>query len=74
MLPEEVSLLTVEQWARLRVRPGITGAWQVCGRSSLSFDEMIGLDVGYWQHWSPLTDVRILARTPLAVLRPSSTA
>lgn len=54
---------------RLDVRPGITGLWQVSGRSELSWAESIRLDLQYVDEWSLLLDLRILARTPLAVLR-----
>jgi lipopolysaccharide/colanic/teichoic acid biosynthesis glycosyltransferase len=54
-------------WNRLRVPPGLTGLWQVSGRCALSFKEMVELDVEYWRKWSPLLDVRILARTPVAL-------
>ena len=54
-------------WDRLRVTPGLTGLWQVSGRCELSFREMVDLDIAYWQDWSPMLDVRILARTPVAL-------
>jgi lipopolysaccharide/colanic/teichoic acid biosynthesis glycosyltransferase len=54
-------------WNRLRVTPGLTGLWQVSGRCSLSFKEMVDLDIAYWRDWSPMLDVRILARTPVAL-------
>ncbi len=58
-------------WHRRRLleaMPGITGLWQVNGRSRLKFDEMVRLDLRYAQTWSPWLDVKILARTPRAVL------
>lgn len=54
---------------RSRVNPGITGLWQVSGRSDLSFQRMVELDVAYIQHWSLLLDLQILIRTIPAVLR-----
>ncbi len=48
---------------RLRVKPGITGLWQVSGRASLSYDEMIDLDVFYLENWSLGLDLKILIRT-----------
>ncbi|MBW3575907.1 MAG: sugar transferase, partial [Actinobacteria bacterium] len=63
-LPEEAALYDQAAWARMATKPGLTGLWQVSGRSRLSFEEMIELDVRYWQEWSPLLDVRILLRTP----------
>jgi exopolysaccharide biosynthesis polyprenyl glycosylphosphotransferase len=57
-------------WAeqRSRVRPGITGLWQVRGRSSLAFEDMISFDLEYIQNWSLSADVRILLETPGFVL------
>jgi exopolysaccharide biosynthesis polyprenyl glycosylphosphotransferase len=54
---------------RFSIRPGITGMWQVSGRSSLTFDEWIALDFQYIEDWSLELDFRILARTVPAVLR-----
>jgi exopolysaccharide biosynthesis polyprenyl glycosylphosphotransferase len=53
---------------RLRVRPGLTGLWQVSGRSDLSWDESVRLDLYYVDNWSMLQDLSILARTVHAVL------
>lgn len=50
------------------VRPGITGLWQVSGRSDLSYDKRVVLDVEYVENWHLLLDVRILLRTPWVVL------
>jgi Undecaprenyl-phosphate galactose phosphotransferase WbaP len=52
----------------LRVRPGITGLWQVSGRSDTSYDERVGLDVWYTQNWSLVYDVAILFKTVGVVL------
>jgi exopolysaccharide biosynthesis polyprenyl glycosylphosphotransferase len=52
----------------LEVKPGITGLWQVNGRSRVSFDEMVRLDLRYARSWSLALDLRILAQTPRAVL------
>jgi exopolysaccharide biosynthesis polyprenyl glycosylphosphotransferase len=60
-----------QQRARHSVRPGITGLWQVSGRSSLSWDERVQLDCVYTRHWSVTTDLRIIARTIAVVLRGS---
>ena len=54
---------------RQDVKPGMTGLWQVNGRSRLGYDEMIDLDLEYARTWSPGSDLRILARTPFAVFR-----
>ena len=73
-LPAEVALYDEAAWARMAVNPGLTGLWQVSGRSRLAFQEMVELDVRYWQEWSPLLDLRILLRTPKAVLWGRETA
>jgi lipopolysaccharide/colanic/teichoic acid biosynthesis glycosyltransferase len=52
----------------LEVTPGITGLWQVLGRSETSFDEMVRLDIYYAENWSLDMDVRILIQTIPAVL------
>ena len=48
---------------RLEVAPGITGLWQVSGRSELSFDEACLLDIYYIENWSPILDIKIVFRT-----------
>lgn len=67
-LPAEVK--RYEDWHRQRllVRPGMTGLWQVNGRSNLTFDEMVRLDLYYAEHWSPWLDAKIVLRTIPAVL------
>jgi len=54
---------------RLKAIPGLTGLWQVSGRSSVSFEEMVRLDVRYINDWSLLLDLRILLRTIPVVLK-----
>ncbi len=68
-IPEEVA--GYEEWhrKRLAVSPGVTGLWQVSGRSELSFDEMVHYDIYYIQNWSLGLDIRILLRTIPTVLR-----
>jgi exopolysaccharide biosynthesis polyprenyl glycosylphosphotransferase len=56
---------------RLRARPGLTGMWQVSGRSDCSFDDYIRLDLNYVDNWTLWTDVAILAKTLPVVLRRS---
>lgn len=59
-------------WQRNRLmgkKPGITGLWQVTGRSSTSFDDMVRLDLRYLNRWSILLDLKIIARTPLAMVK-----
>jgi exopolysaccharide biosynthesis polyprenyl glycosylphosphotransferase len=67
-LPLEVDRYTLMQSRRLRVRPGLTGLWQVSGRSDLSWTESIRLDLYYVDNWSMIQDLVILARTVVAVL------
>jgi lipopolysaccharide/colanic/teichoic acid biosynthesis glycosyltransferase len=69
-IPYEVA--AYDTWHRrrvLEVKPGITGSWQVNGRSRVRFDEMVRLDLQYARSWSPWIDVMILIRTPGAVFR-----
>jgi lipopolysaccharide/colanic/teichoic acid biosynthesis glycosyltransferase len=68
-LPYEVA--AYQTWHRrrvLEVKPGITGLWQVNGRCRLKFDDMVRLDLRYARVWSPWLDIKILIRTPKAVL------
>jgi exopolysaccharide biosynthesis polyprenyl glycosylphosphotransferase len=68
-LPDEVAAWSPEVHERLRVRPGITGLWQVSGRSDCSFDDYARFDLYYVDNWSLATDVAILVRTvPLVLL------
>ena len=59
-----------EPWhlRRLETTPGMTGLWQVSGRSNLTFDEMVMMDIMYVDSWSPILDLQILMRTALAVV------
>jgi len=71
-LPYEVERYS--PWHRRRLieaRPGITGLWQVNGRSRTSFDEMVRMDLQYVLHWSLWQDFKILLKTPLAVFSGS---
>jgi lipopolysaccharide/colanic/teichoic acid biosynthesis glycosyltransferase len=68
-LPYEVEKYDV--WHRRRLleaKPGITGLWQVSGRCRVKFDDMVRLDLQYARTWSPWEDVKILVRTPAAVV------
>jgi exopolysaccharide biosynthesis polyprenyl glycosylphosphotransferase len=56
---------------RLLVKPGITGPWQISGRSQLSWEESVALDLNYVENWSPLSDLVIVAKTLLLVFRSS---
>jgi lipopolysaccharide/colanic/teichoic acid biosynthesis glycosyltransferase len=67
-IPYEVSFYRPQDMARFACAPGITGLWQVSGRSDLSFDSMIGLDLQYIERRSIGFDLQILLRTIPAVL------
>jgi lipopolysaccharide/colanic/teichoic acid biosynthesis glycosyltransferase len=56
------------QWGRLAVLPGLTGLWQVSGRSKLSSDQMVRLDLYYIENWTPFLDLFIILRTFWVVL------
>ncbi|GAA1745132.1 sugar transferase [Rothia terrae] len=66
-LPSEVAQYEEDAYRRLLVKPGITGLWQVSGRSNLSWEESIRLDLYYVDNWSVIGDFVILFRTVRAV-------
>lgn len=68
-LRSEVATYGSDAVRRLRVKPGLTGLWQVSGRSDLSWDESLRLDLRYVDNWSMMLDLQILWRTTRAVLR-----
>lgn len=68
-LPAEVEQYDARVRRRLRVRPGLTGLWQVSGRSELSWEEGIRLDLEYIEQWSLMLDLVVLVRTARAVVR-----
>ena len=63
--PLQYELEYYEEWHKLRleVKPGLTGLWQVSGRSSVPFNEMVKLDLYYIEHWTLLLDFKIMMRT-----------
>jgi lipopolysaccharide/colanic/teichoic acid biosynthesis glycosyltransferase len=69
-LPER-DYLRLDDWHRKRylVLPGMTGLWQVSGRSELGFDELVRLDFLYLERWSVFLDLSILLKTVPAVIR-----
>jgi len=67
-LPEEYARYQEWHKKRLEVLPGITGLWQISGRSEIPFDEMVLLDIYYAENWSPGLDLRILLQTIPKVL------
>jgi lipopolysaccharide/colanic/teichoic acid biosynthesis glycosyltransferase len=64
----EVEMYSTRDHVRLSVSPGLTGLWQVSGRSELTFQQMIDLDLEYVERWSVWLDFKILCRTPLVVI------
>jgi lipopolysaccharide/colanic/teichoic acid biosynthesis glycosyltransferase len=68
-LPEEVEKYTEQVRRRLLVKPGLTGLWQVSGRSDLPWDEAVRLDLSYVENWSLALDAVILLRTPTATVK-----
>jgi lipopolysaccharide/colanic/teichoic acid biosynthesis glycosyltransferase len=68
-IPYELQYYDPWQWRRvLDAKPGLTGLWQVQGRSRTTFAEMVRLDLHYIDHWSLWTDLKLLLQTPWAVL------
>jgi exopolysaccharide biosynthesis polyprenyl glycosylphosphotransferase len=70
-LPEEAARYAAHVRRRLVVKPGLTGLWQVNGRSDLSWDESVRLDLRYVENWSLALDLQILWKTGAAVRRGS---
>jgi lipopolysaccharide/colanic/teichoic acid biosynthesis glycosyltransferase len=70
-LPAEVAVYPDDMRRRLVVRPGMTGLWQVSGRSDLPWEEAVRLDLRYVENWSLSLDLIIMLRTLTAVLRSS---
>jgi lipopolysaccharide/colanic/teichoic acid biosynthesis glycosyltransferase len=70
-LPREVARYDSSVSRRLLVRPGLTGLWQISGRSDLSWEESVRLDLRYVENWSLALDALILVKTLRAVLSRS---
>ncbi|MEO1094678.1 MAG: sugar transferase [Cyanobacteria bacterium J06638_28] len=61
---DEVAQYTPRHWKRLDVKPGLTGQWQVSGRSTIKdFEEIVNLDLHYQQVWTPLYDLELIFKT-----------
>jgi lipopolysaccharide/colanic/teichoic acid biosynthesis glycosyltransferase len=69
--PHEVERYEYAHFTRLLVKPGVTGLWQVSGRSELCFEDAVVLDCSYAVEWSNFLDLKILAKTVAVVLRGS---
>jgi lipopolysaccharide/colanic/teichoic acid biosynthesis glycosyltransferase len=67
-IPYEVEMYKPWYRRRLDAKPGITGLWQVSGRSTLGFDEMMQLDIIYVEEQSFKMDLKIILKTPLVIL------
>lgn len=66
---DEVKKYNLNQWRRISIKPGITGMWQVNGRSNVhSFDEIVGLDTEYIDNWSLFLDIKIILKTIVVLL------
>lgn len=72
--PAEVSLYDDKAHRRLILKPGMSGLWQVSGRSKLSWEQALRLDLYYVENWSFVQDIVILGRTLRAVIRPENSA
>ncbi|NKN33592.1 anti-sigma factor antagonist [Marichromatium bheemlicum] len=73
--PDEIDQYDVPEWRRLDVKPGITGEWQVNGRSSIkSFEDIIRLDLRYQRNWSLWYDIKLMLKTILVVFNKDSGA
>lgn len=70
-LPTEVAQYTDYHWRRMDVLPGMTGLWQVSGRSDLKFEDWIDLDIYYIERWSFALEMRIVLKTIPAVIKGS---
>ncbi len=68
-IPYEVEAYELWHRKRLDMKPGLTGLWQVSGRNSLPFEEMVRLDLFYIENWSLLLDLKIVLRTLPVMLR-----
>ena len=66
---DEVAKYNTGQWRRISIKPGITGAWQVSGRSNIKdFDQIVELDLRYIDNWTIWLDIQILFRTVKVLL------
>lgn len=69
-LISETNLYELHHRARLAIKPGITGMWQVSGRSDITdFEEVVRLDTEYIENWTIGLDIKILMKTVLAVVK-----
>lgn len=72
---DEVTHYNERHWQRLNVKPGLTGEWQVSGRSTIKdFEQIVDLDLRYQQQWHPLYDLQLIFRTVQVLLSSKSGA
>ena len=70
ILPDELEQYELHHRARIAIKPGITGMWQVSGTSDITdFEEVVRLDTEYIEHWTIGLDIKILIKTVLAVVK-----
>ena len=62
-MPYEVELYTSHEWLRMVGKPGLTGTWQVYGRSRVTFQSMVEMDIDYLEHQSIITDLKLIFLT-----------
>ncbi len=73
--PDEVEVYEIPEWQRLDVKPGMTGEWQVHGRSQIKdFEDVIKLDLRYQQNWSLQYDIKLILKTVLILFNKNSGA
>ncbi|MBT9310586.1 sugar transferase [Leptothoe kymatousa] len=73
--PDEIEQYEVGAWQRLNVKPGMTGEWQVNGRSSITkFEDVIKLDLRYQENWSFFYDIQLIVKTVLVLFSKESGA
>jgi exopolysaccharide biosynthesis polyprenyl glycosylphosphotransferase len=69
IIPLELAHYGEHRASFLALKPGLTGLWQISGRSDISYEERVKLDIYYVEHWSLMLDIRILLKTVLAVFK-----
>jgi len=67
--PEELEKFEEARWIFRRMKPGLTGYWQVYGRQEVSYAQRVAMELFYVQNWSVLLDLKILMKTPARALR-----
>jgi exopolysaccharide biosynthesis polyprenyl glycosylphosphotransferase len=73
--PDEVERYEIPQWQRLDIKPGMTGEWQVNGRSSIkNFEDIVRLDLKYQENWSLIYDIQLIIKTIWVVFNKKSGA